>query len=259
MIKYYKTIFKFRHILFSLVKQDVKVRYQRSILGILWSFISPLGLALIVAFVYSKIFNADFKTFFPYFFSGLISWTFISESANAGTSAFISAEGYIKQINVPLEIFPLRTTLVTGFHFIMAVLAFFLLGLFSYPTVFSLNNLFFIPCVILLAWICSFLAVVTAFLNTYFRDYVHLQAIVLQALFYVTPIIYQPQMLDVRGASYIYRFNPFYYLINIVRRPLLGQTVSLNTLLYVFLIGLFLNILTLLLLRYKKHQIVFKL
>jgi ABC-type polysaccharide/polyol phosphate export permease len=258
MIKYYKILFKYRHILLSLVRQDIKVRYQRSILGILWSFISPLGLALIVAFVYSKIFNANFKSFFPYFFSGLISWNFIAGSANAGTSAFLSAEGYIKQINVPLEIFPLRTTLVTGFHFIMAVLAFFMLGLFSYPTIFSFNSLIFLPCVVLLTWICSFIAVITAFLNTYFRDYMHLQTIVLQAFFYVTPIIYQPHMLDAREASYIYKLNPFYYLINMVRQPLLGKPVPLAPLLYGILIGLLLNILTLLLLKYNKHQVVFK-
>jgi len=258
MIKYWQILYRRRHIILALTKQDIVVRYNRSMLGILWALISPLMLAVIVGFVYGKLFNTDFKSFFPYFFSGLITWIFVSGCANAGTTAFLIAEGYIKQINLDVEIFPLRVALSTFFHYLMAIFAYYVVALFCFPEIFTRNIWLILPCMLLLLWISSSITVIAAFLNTYFRDYTHLQSIVLQIVFYVTPIIYQPSMLADRGASYIFEYNPFYYMINIMRAPLLGQPVSWDVFGITVGVGCLLHLAIVLLYRYRKKQIVFQ-
>ena len=108
MKDYFKGIWKDRHILFSLVKTDLNLKYKKSMLGVLWSILTPLGLVLIIGVVYSIVFGMKMEDFIPTLFAGLNVWIFLSASADGGTSSFLGAEGYLKQTNVNAQIFPIR-------------------------------------------------------------------------------------------------------------------------------------------------------
>ena len=226
MIKLYFTgLWRDRYILLSLVHRDLQLKYRRSILGVAWSILTPLGLVLIIGSVYSIIFGVDPKVFIPTLFAGLNPWLFISASADGGTSAFISAEGYLKQTTVNAQIFPYRVTLVGFVNLLYGIAAFFLIYIFLDPHAFSFSMLMVIPGLVLLFIFSASLANIASVINLYIRDFQPLQSLILQGLFYMTPIIYPANLLSEKGYGFIYKINPFYYFIELVRTPMLGRAL----------------------------------
>ena len=223
LIEYFRGIWRNRFILASLVNKDLQIKYKRSKLGVAWAILTPLGLVLIIGGVYSIIFGADPKTFIPLLFAGLTPWMFLNSTADGGTVAFISAEGYLKQTTVNAQIFPLRVTLVNFVNFLYSILAFLAIYLFLQPEYFSANMLMCIPGVVLLFMFSLGIANIASVINLNIRDYQPLQSLILQGLFYATPIIFETSMLDEKGFGLVYRINPFYYFIELVRTPLQGK------------------------------------
>lgn len=223
MKEYFIGIWRDRYILFSLVNRDLQTKYRGSVLGVAWAVLTPLGLVLIIGSVYSIIFGADPKEFIPLLFAGLSPWIFISVSAEGGTNAFISAEGYLKQTTVNAQIFPLRITIVNFINLLYSIIAFFAVYLFLHPQLFGPIMLLMFPGLIIMFLFALSLANFSSVFNLNLRDFQPLQSLVLQGLFYVTPIIYRPEMLDKKGFEIVYQINPFYYIMEVVRMPMLGK------------------------------------
>lgn len=220
--KYFKGLWKDRYVLISLVKQDLQMKYNRSVLGIAWSIITPMGLALIIGLIYSVIFNTDPRTLVPLLFAGLNPWSFISSSADGSTFSYLGAEGYIKQTTVSPQIFPIRVVIVGFVNLLYSIIAFFTIYLFMAPEKFHPRMLMVFPGLAILFIAVVAIANISSVINLFFRDYQPLQSLILQGLFYVTPIIFTTNMLDEKGYSLVYKLNPFYYFIEIVRTPMLG-------------------------------------
>lgn len=223
LIEYFKGIYKDRYVLYNLVNRDLQIKYRRSVLGIAWSILTPLGLVLIIGSVYSIIFSSDPKYFIPVLFTGLNPWMFINASADGGTMAFLGAEGYLKQTTVNAQIFPLRTTLVSFVNLLYSIIAFFAIYLFLQPDLFGYKMLFVFPGLFILLIFGVALSNLSSVFNLNLRDFQPLQALILQGLFYVTPVIFEANMLEERGFGFIYKLNPFYYMLEIVRQPMLGN------------------------------------
>ena len=221
------------------------MKYRRSKLGVAWTVLTPLGLAVVVGSVYALLFNTSPVVMIPLIFAGINPWTFMSGTADNATITFPAAEGYIKQSTVSSQIFPLRTTLVNFVTLLYSVLTFFGIYLFISPDSFGPKMLMCIPGLVIMFVFSLGLANLTSMVNLYIRDFAPFQSLVLQGLFYITPIIYDASMLKERGFSFIYEVNPFYYMLEVVRRPMLGQTlpsvrsyvVSISLALMVFITG----------------------
>lgn len=224
-MKYFSNFYKGRYILYSLVKQDLKNRYRNSILGMAWTFLTPLGLVLVIGSVYSVVFSLPMKEFVPYLFSGILPWLYLSNCAEGGTAAYLNAQGYIKQTQAPIEIFPARVALGAFVNLIFSIIAYFVIYAFISPENFSFNMFFIIPAIFIWIVVGIGWATIAAVVNLYLRDFQPLQSLVLQALFYVTPIIYQTEALKAKNVAWIYLSNPIYYLMEILRRPMLGDQI----------------------------------
>lgn len=260
IIDYFKGIWRDRYILFSLVNRDLQAKYRKSVLGVAWSIITPLGLVLIIGSVYSIVFGTDPKIFIPMLFSGLTPWLFISTVADGGTGAFLSAEGYLKQTTVNAQIFPCRGTLVGFVNLLYSMLAFFSIYLFIQPDLFNPGMLMVFPGLILLLMFGVSLANISAILNLHIRDFQPLQSLILQGLFYGTPIIFPAQILKEKGFELIYKVNPFYYIIEIVKEPMLGNKIpGLDVYFIAISITLVLSITSIVALMKSKKGIAFKL
>lgn len=220
--EYLKGILKDRYVLFSLVNRDLQMKYKRSALGVAWSILTPLGLVLIIGSVYSIIFGNDPKTFIPLLFTGLNPWLFMNSSADGGTMSFIGAEGYLKQTTVNAQIFPIRMTMVNFVNLLYSIVAFFSVYLFLQPDLFSPKMLMLFPGLAIILTFSVALSNISAVLNLNVRDYQPLQSLILQGLFYATPVIYETSMLKEKGFEFIYKLNPFYYMIEVVRAPMIG-------------------------------------
>ncbi len=244
MIKtYFSEIYRNRYLLKVLVQRDVLMKYRRSSLGILWAVLTPLGLAIIVGGVYAILFGSSPRALIPLIFASINPWTFMSGTADVSTGCFMAAEGYIKQSSVGTIIFPLRTTLSNFVNLLYSTLTFFVIYLFVEPDLFGWKMLMVLPGLWLMLLFALGLSNITSIINLYFRDFAPIQSLLLQGLFYATPIIFDSRILDEKGFSMVYKINPFYYMIEVVRRPMLGEELP-N--IQCYLIAIFITVITVL-------------
>jgi ABC-type polysaccharide/polyol phosphate export permease len=217
---YLQSLWSYRFFWSSLVKAELQRRYRRSVLGIGWSLLHPLAMATVLCLVYQRIFNLQFREFGPFVLTGLAFWNFVSGTVLQGCQSFRIAEAYIRQHPAPLAIYPLRTVLSIGFHFLVAfgVAILFVLCVRGVPPPLALMSL--VPTLVLLFLLGWALAILAAFANVYFPDVQHLSEIALQMLFFLTPIIYPPHIIGERGLGMLL-YNPLAILVEMLRRPLL--------------------------------------
>jgi len=207
--------------------QDVKQRYRRSKLGPFWLTISMGVLIGALGLVFGAIFNAPMREFLPFLAIGIILWTYISTTINEGCVSFISSEGIIKQLPLPLFLHVMRVIwrnfVILGHNIVILPL---LLLIFLRPP--ELVALLAIPGLLISSLTLAWVALLAGIFCTRYRDLTQIVASVLQVAFYVTPIIWMPSLLAGRRAFLFLDLNPFYHLIEVVRAPLLGSFPSLT-------------------------------
>jgi ABC-type polysaccharide/polyol phosphate export permease len=207
--------------------QDIRQRYRRSILGQFWITVSVGVMILCLAFLFGRLFQSPLEKYLPFLAIGLICWNFISATISEGCLAFIAAEGIIKQLNVPLQVHIARiiwrNLVVFGHNLIILPLIFFGLGI-------SLNwsALLFLPGLVLLTLNLAWVSLVLGIICTRFRDVPQIIHSILQVVFYLTPIIWLPELLRGKAEFALVDFNPAYHLIELVRAPLLGSPSTIQ-------------------------------
>lgn len=205
--------------------QDVKQRYRRSSVGPFWLTISMGVMIATIGLVFGQIFRAPMKDFLPFLAIGLILWGYISVTMTEGCMAFISADAIIKQLPLPLFIHVLRVVwrnLIILAHNIV-ILPLVLIVMWRGVGPYALLALAGLVVLTLnLLWVSLLLAVLCA----RFRDIPQIVSSVIIVLFYLTPIMWMPHLLPERAGDYLLLFNPFAHWIEIVRAPILGNTVS---------------------------------
>ena len=220
---YFLGIWKDRYVLWSLVNRDLQQKYRRSKLGVLWSVITPAGLAIIIGLVYGTLFSTDPREFIPLLFAGLNPWNFISNASTVASVSFMSAENYLKQSSVNAQIFPLRSVIVCFVDLLYSIIAFLIIYLFLQPSYFGPKMLMVIPGLAIMFVFVLAISNIVSVINLNIRDYQNFQTILFQGLFYITPVIYSKNMMAEKGMSFIYEWNPFYYILEVVKTPLQGR------------------------------------
>lgn len=259
---YLHTVWEYRFFWFSLVRQDIRTRYRRSVLGVVWSLLNPLALTAILCMVYGRLFHVPIWQTIPFLLSGLAFWDFIAGSVNTGCQSFLTAESYIRNEPVPLAVFPLRNVLVQGFHFLIAlavalVFAWLAAGGGSVEHALALVSL--VPVLLLLLVVGWSVAVLAAFSNVFYPDTQHISDVALKALFYAAPIIYPPQLLEGKTLGLLLQYNPLAVLVNLVRQPILyGQIPSAASSLLAGLFALVLASAASLVLARNEHRVIFQ-
>ena len=258
-LSYLARIWELRYFWFSLVSNDLSNRYKRSFIGIGWSLLRPLAMTGIFCLVFGKLFNQSIAEYAPFLLLGMTTWQFISESLLSGCTCFSSGSAYIRQQQVPLAIFPLRTVLGSGFHSLVALgMAIAIVVLFQgyqmlanpdVPLFYPINPvalLSLLPGILILFVVCWSLAIVSGVIYTHFPDTQHLLEIGMQIAFYVTPILYKPDLVLLKGrgrlAMLVY-WNPLTSLLALIRTPILDGTMPAAhhiqmSLLFMMVVGL---------------------
>jgi ABC-type polysaccharide/polyol phosphate export permease len=242
MLAYLRSIWACRYFWLSLVRLDLRSRYRGSVLGMGWSLLNPLAMTVILCVVFSTLFNQPIRTFGPQVLVGLTFWSFVVNCTAGGCLVYFTAEPYIRQHPAPMAIYPLRTMLGSSFHFVLALALAFVLsvvlqnslpeagpttGTFVYRSFFPSWQalLSLVPTLLLLAVLGWSMATLLALCTVMFRDTKHITEIALQALFYLTPIMYTEQVLHDhnRGRlAILVGCNPLTWLLQLLREPIVG-------------------------------------
>ncbi|KAB8307363.1 ABC transporter permease [Erwinia endophytica] len=216
------------HVIRVMGGQDIRQRYKRSRLGPFWITISMAVMITTMGLVFGNLFKTPLHDFLPYLTLGLIIWGFLLSCITEGCDSLISAEGIIKQLPVPLHVHVLRVVW-KNFIIFMHNIVIFPLVLLAVGKGVDWHVVLAIPGFILLALNISWMLVVMSLICARFRDMTQIILSIMQVIFYLTPVIWMPQLLTHRIGTVLLDFNPFYHFINVVRSPLLGQAPSVTT------------------------------
>lgn len=206
-------------LLWSLIDRDIKIMYKRSALGFAWTLINPLLQLLVFAFIFQGVIKIELPQYSSYVFIGLLVWNWFQSSLFQATGVIVGSRSLIRQPGFPSGILPVVVVATGLIHFVLAlpVLIVFLVidGVKLTPLLLILPLLQLIQFVLTVAF-SYFLAA----LNVTFRDVQHTLGVLLQFLFYLTPIFYDLHSVP-KQYWYAYGLNPMVHIVTCYRQVLL--------------------------------------
>jgi lipopolysaccharide transport system permease protein len=206
---------------------DIKQRYRRTTLGPLWITASMGMLTAVLGIIYGSIFHLQLAEYLLYLAAGMVCWYFVSSTIMEGATVFIAADGIIKQNSIPLSVHVYRVVwrnLIVLLHNAVILAVIFLV----FRSVSLLNPFLMLTGIVLLGANLTIIVFVAGLLSTRFRDLPPLMGNILQVLFYITPILFKPTQLP-ESMKLIAYYNPFYHIIEVLRRPLIGEVPPLES------------------------------
>lgn len=216
-------VVKFRYLLSQLVRQHVTARYRRTILGFLWTLVNPLLTMAITATVFSLVLGLDIREFSVFLFAGNVPWTLIYGCATRASGAIVANEGLIKKIYVPQQIFPISASLGMLIDTIFSMGSLLVIALLVGAKA-SLALLFLPISLLILYGFCVGLTLTFSVLFVYFRDMEHITTVILQGVYYLTPILYPLTRIPEKYV-WIFYLNPLVYFIELFRNPICYQAL----------------------------------
>ncbi|MFF2018155.1 ABC transporter permease [Paenibacillus sp. NPDC058177] len=222
MGEYVNKIYETRYFWSHLVRAELKNKFRRSKLGILWTFMNPLLLTALMSTVFGVVFKMTFSDYAPYVLSGLIVWDLVSASFIGGGYSIMTGEQYIRQFNHPIIIYTLKSALVSTITFIIAMAALTIWVLFTNPQNIIIGIVTLPLTVVLYFFLSWSVTTIAGFSNAKYRDYPQITALVIQAIWYVSPVFFKREMFSssplLEKAFY---FNPITHILNLIRNPFL--------------------------------------
>lgn len=218
----YSNLFLFK----ELVKKDIKQKYQGSMLGVLWTFLSPLLMLTIYTFVFSEVFQAkwDIDTSDKYqfaltLFCGLCVFNLLSEVMNRSTSLIASNTNYVKKVIFPLEIMPVVITFSAFFSCLISIAILVVARLIIYHYVSRTIYMIFLAFMPLL-FLTTGCGMLISSLSVYVKDMSNIISILVTILMYVSPVFFPLSAVPASFRSFC-ELNPMTYIIESFRKVLL--------------------------------------
>lgn len=206
-------------LLSELVLRDIKLLYKRSALGIAWTLISPLLQLLVFVFVFQVIIKVDVYQYSSFVFTGLLVWNWFQTSLFQATGVIIGSRSLIRQPGFPTAILPVVVVTTGLIHFVLALPVLFIFFLIDGAIITPLVFLLPVLQIVQFALTVTF-AYFLAALNVTFRDTQHTLGVLLQFLFYLSPVFYS---IDSIPGTYwhIYALNPMVHILISYRQILM--------------------------------------
>lgn len=220
---------QYQDVLWQLVQQFLTLRYRRTLLGYLWTLANPLLTLLVTAVVFSTLFRLPLASYTLFLFAGLLPWNFFSMSVTQSCTAFIQNEGLLRKIYIPKAIFPLSVILGTLIDSILSMGA---LAVLMLPFGMELTPaLLFLPVGYSLLFAFALgLGMLLSIATLFFRDLQYVLNVLMQAWFFLTPVMYRGDSLN-GNVAWLVALNPMTSFVELFRAPLLhGRVPPMNTL-----------------------------
>jgi ABC-type polysaccharide/polyol phosphate export permease len=220
-----RELYHYRHLVIQMVRREVVTRYKRSVLGIAWTMLNPLGMMVILSVVFSQIWDTG-PGFPVYVLSGLVAWTFFNLSSSDAMTNLIGGVVLRQRVYMPSTIFAITAVgngLVNlGFSLVPLLLVMLGTGI---PIRWSM---LFLPIPVLILTCFSLgIGLLISTWAVYFRDVTAMYVIITTAWMYLNPIIYPEELLDPVFRYWVSILNPMYKIILIFRMPICDGKIPL--------------------------------
>jgi len=209
-------------VLSSLVSRDFKLKYRRSILGVVWSVLNPLLMMVVMTAVFQYIFKQQIAHFPLYLILGQVMFALMANSTSQALWAIIANAALIKKIRIEKIVFPVQKVISELVNFALSLVGVVLVMLYEKVT----PKLSLVMMPILLVYVVIFsmgLCLALSALAVFFRDLIHLWSVVILMWTYATPIFYPITLLSDTMRS-VMRFNPMYQFLHYFREIVIDGT-----------------------------------
>lgn len=215
MINDWIDIYKYREFLKNSVSKDLRTRYRGSVFGFLWTFLNPLLMLVVYSVLFSIVVRMQVDNYPLFLFSTLLSWNFFSNSILSGSSIIVGSGNLIKKIYFPHEILPISIVMgglvnyIYGLVILIPALCFY--G--YYPNIYYL----YLPLILIIQVVLTLaITFLVSSLTVFFRDLEHMLVIIVNALFYLSGVLF-PLSTVPEKARWLFYYNPVAMLMNSYR------------------------------------------
>ena len=213
-----REVIRYRDLLRLLVGTNIKTRYKRSLLGVVWTLLNPLLTMIVMTIAFSALFRFSLPNYPVYVLSGLVLWGFFQQSTTQAMESVVWGSALLKKVYIPAAVFPIAA-IGTGLVNLGLSLAPILLIMLVLKASFTWALLFVPVGVGLLALFCLGLGLMVASIAVFFSDVVEMYGVLLRIWFYLTPVMYPKEILPERFA-WIIDINPMYHFMLCWRDPI---------------------------------------
>ena len=218
-----KELWKYKSLLYELVSRDIKIKYRRSILGVLWTVLNPLLMMMILYLVFSKLFRFDIENYAIYILSGQVIFNYYQTATTDCMMAILGNGSLIRKVYLPKYMLVLAKILSGAVNLFASFIALLVVMLLtneklSFTLVWAV---FPFVCLILLSFGVGFFLSAIA---VRFRDVLHLYSVFCTALFYLTPVIYPFSILP-EYIKDIVSYNPITRILESFRMIIIENAV----------------------------------
>jgi len=207
-------VWHYRDLIYQLIYRDVTARYKRSVLGIAWTMLNPLGTMIILSVVFSHVFPS-IEGYVAYVLSGLLVWNFFAQSTTAGMNSLVWGGDLFRRIYLPRTVFAISAVGTGVVNLVISLVPLLLVMLVVGVKISASFFLVVIP-IILVAAFALGVALLLSSVGVFFPDVVEMYQIAIQAWFYLTPVLYKLDILP-DGIQFWVRLNPMVYFVDIFR------------------------------------------
>jgi len=209
-----REIKRYKYLIFQLTRRDILARYKRSFLGVAWTMLNPLGMMLVMSFVFSQLFN-QVANYPAYVLSGLIAWNFFAQGTNAAMSGIVWGGNLIQRIYVPRTSFAIAAVLTALVNLILSIVPLIVVMLFLHSPITPVIAFLPVP-MLFLAMFALGVGLILSTLAVYFPDVSEMYQIILVAWMYLSPVIYPESIIPAKFIT-AFHLNPMYQLIRLFR------------------------------------------
>lgn len=214
------------YLLYNLISKEFKLKYRRSVLGVVWSVLNPLLMMIVMALIFSNVFRFQFDMypFAVYLILGQIIFAVFQDGTNGALGSIIDSASLIKKIKINKVIFPTEKVLFAVVNFLFSLIA--VVAVMIFFGMAPSWEAFLTPILItLLAVFTLGVGYIISALAVYFRDVIHLWGVLTTIWFYFTPIFWPYEVLANVGLPWVVeliQFNPMYHFVSAFRQMVTG-------------------------------------
>jgi ABC-type polysaccharide/polyol phosphate export permease len=229
LVEEFKELLRYKDLLQILIINNIKSRYKRSTFGVVWTMLNPLLYMTVMTIAFSHLLRFEIANYPVYLLTGLIAWNFFSQTTTQAMGTLLLGGALFKRIYIPRAIFAVAAVGSGVINLFLSCIPLLFIMLLTHQPLYM--TWWFVPIsILILAGISLGVSLILSMIAIFFADIMDLYQILLQATFYLTPIMYPETILPEKIQRFI-MLNPIYDVVRVFRNPVYeGQLPSFYSL-----------------------------